>query len=151
MYKYVFLLFAFVITTQSFTSPKSELKQQVEGFLELSVNLSDDSKAEIERIKSFLEPSDNREQAAIEFFQIWHQEQKAFGKQTKKIRKISFLKDKEMAFVEVEIIRSVTKKGMRGKPIKVKETFDMKTSWVQVKGKWLQRTKRFANSGTTEK
>ena len=140
----IFILLLLAFGLQSFTSPKSDLKARVEALIELSVSVSDESEKEIKRIQSFLEPSDNQATASIQLYQIWSRELKTFGKQAKRIQKITFLKKKEMAFVDIAIVRTVKKKNAKGKEVDVKENFTMKTTWLLIDGEWVQRTKRFA-------
>ena len=144
MNKYLLLLIALCFSMQSFTSSKSQLKTRVEAFMELSVSLTDNSKEEIERIKTFLEPSEDQETTAITLYQIWHRELKTFGKQSKKVGKITFLNNNEMAFVDISITRKIPVKDAKKEGATVKEFFKMKTTWVKSEGRWFQRTKIFA-------
>lgn len=144
MSKYLLLLMGFAFSTQSFVSPKKELKERVEALLELSVSLTDDSEKEIERIKTFLEPSEDQTTTAIQLYQIWTQELKAFGKQDKKVSKVVFLNKNKMAFIDISITRKVKKKNAKKKEIIEKEFFTMKATWLKSEGKWVQRTKILA-------
>lgn len=144
MNNYILLLFAVAFSMQSFTSPKKELKDRVEAFLELSVSVSDNSKEEIERIKTFLEPSEDQEKTATVLFQMWHRELKTFGKQKKKIIKVTFLNKSQMAFVDVSIERTVPIKDAKKKGATKKEYLTMKATWKLVNGHWMQRTKVYA-------
>ncbi|MFT4760243.1 MAG: hypothetical protein ACI9XO_003019 [Paraglaciecola sp.] len=144
MNKYILLLLAFAFAMQSFTGPKKELKTRVEALLELSVSLTDNSKEEIERIKLFLEPSEDRNMTAIALYQTWHRELKTFGKQEKKIQKVTFLNRSTMAFVDVAIERKVPQKDAKKEGTVTKEYFTMKATWKLVDGKWMQRTKVYA-------
>jgi hypothetical protein len=144
MNNYILLLLGVAFSMQSFTSPKKDLKNRVEAFLELSVTVSDDSKKEIERIKTFLEPSEDKDKTATILFQTWHRELQTFGKQKKKITKVTFLNKSQMAFVDVSIERDVPIKGAKKEGATKKEFFTMKATWKLVNGQWMQRTKIYA-------
>ena len=144
MNKYTLFILAVAFSAQSFTSPKKELKERVEALMELSVSLTDNSKEEIEKIKSFLEPSEDQENTAITLYQTWHRELKAFGKQKKKIQKIVFLNKSTMAFVDVAIERNVPQKNPKKAGATNKEYFTMKATWKNMDGQWVQRTEVYA-------
>ena len=144
MNKSILFLLALAFSMQSFTSPKKELKNRVEALLELSVSLTDDSKKEIERIKAFLEPSQDQNETAIYLYQTWHRELKTFGQQKKRIQKVTFINKGSMAFVDIAIERKVPRKDAKKKDATTKEYFTMKATWKLVNGKWMQRTKIYA-------
>lgn len=144
MNKYILLLLVITLSLQSFTSPKKDLKMRVEALMELSISLTDNAKEEIEKIKTFLEPSEDRDRTAIALYQTWHQELKVFGKQKKKVQKIVFLNKTNMAFVDIAIEREVPRKNAKKAGTTDKQFFTMKATWKKVDEQWVQRTEIYA-------
>ena len=150
MNQYLLVLIAFAFSMQSFTGPKKDLKERVEAFLELSLSVSEDSDKEIQRIKTFLEPSIDQDHSAILLYQMWRQELASYGKQDKKVQKIVFLNKDDMAFVDISLARNIPRKGAKKKGAVDKEFFTMKATWIKVDGQWVQRTKMLAREAAEQ-